>query len=565
DAFPELGRGSIVAFAEDRADGEGLTVPAELDDAGDGPDPARVAQVVRSRHFITPSVVALIPRHSVLKTTSGKVARQPTRRAWMAGEFPALAIFRSSEPAIATVMDLRARLAALVDVYHIDAGQECTLVDAGLDSIGLVELLLEVQKLLADHGWGDIARAIDARHLAQLTIAELMSLASLLEAAPPGTDDRQQSARALIERIAQDLAAEERAAMSADARRRPPPRDPVPHAGEPAVLLVGSTGFLGPLLLHELLLEGDHPIDVLVRATDAYHGRARVETSLRRAGLWTTELAGLLDRRVRVLCGDLARDGLGLDTSEWRALAGRCRHILHNGADVNYVSSYAELRAVNVKGTEELVRLAGASGAALHFVSSTFIHGWTTKPILFEADHNPEMDGLDFGYSQTKWVAEQLVSSVESQGLTFRIYRPSLISPSARHHGSANDIVVRLLTFMIKHRLAVDNINQVSLVPADAMARDIVTIMLRRQPGNDALHLTASDYYTFADITRLIARMYGYEFEYRDTKTFAGELVRLATRHDPVFPLVDFIARSADRVVAMERKRYDNTQYRRER
>jgi Male sterility protein len=64
----------------------------------------------------------------------------------------------------------------------------------------------------------------------------------------------------------------------------------------------------------------------------------------------------------------------------------------------------------------------------VHFISSTFIFGWTLKGYLVETDNNDEMAGLDFGYAQTKWVAEQLVLSAQAMGLDVRIYRPSLIS-----------------------------------------------------------------------------------------------------------------------------------------
>jgi len=69
-------------------------------------------------------------------------------------------------------------------------------------------------------------------------------------------------------------------------------------------------------------------------------------------------------------------------------------------------------------------------------VSSTFIYGWTVKARLFETDNNPEMENLDFGYAQSKWVAEQLVLAAQQHGLDARIYRPSLISASTNGVGS---------------------------------------------------------------------------------------------------------------------------------
>jgi len=40
------------------------------------------------------------------------------------------------------------------------------------------------------------------------------------------------------------------------------------------------------------------------------------------------------------------------------------------------------------------------------------------------------MAALDFGYAQSKWVAEQLVFAAGRQGLNVRVYRPSFITAS---------------------------------------------------------------------------------------------------------------------------------------
>src|SRR5204863_436037 len=102
-----------------------------------------------------------------------------------------------------------------------------------------------------------------------------------------------------------------------------------------------------------------------------------------------------------------------------------------------------------------------------HHISSTFIFGWTAKGTLAESDNNNEMANLDFGYSQTKWVAEQLVFAAERQGLRVRVYRASLISASTQGVWERNDVAVRLLVFMINHGVAALTRNQISFLPAD--------------------------------------------------------------------------------------------------
>jgi hypothetical protein len=69
-------------------------------------------------------------------------------------------------------------------------------------------------------------------------------------------------------------------------------------------------------------------------------------------------------------------------------------------------------------------------------------------------------------------------------------------------------------------------------------------------------------YYNLTDITRILSERYGYRFTYHDIPSFADEVNRRCTPQDPLYPLVDFITRSADKITAMRDKRYDNTQYR---
>jgi len=89
---------------------------------------------------------------------------------------------------------------------------------------------------------------------------------------------------------------------------------------------------------------------------------------------------------------------------------------------------------------------------------------------------NENMELLDFGYSQSKWVAEQVVMDARRRGLATRIFRPALVSPSVTGGGNNFDIAVRLVAFMVNHGIGVDALNQVSFVPADITANNIVAI-----------------------------------------------------------------------------------------
>ena len=168
---------------------------------------------------------------------------------------------------------------------------------------------------------------------------------------------------------------------------------PASGTGPPTdILVTGATGFFGAFCLESLLRTTTMTCHVLVRAGDAAHGLNRIRAALRRAGAATPLLDEALRRRVRVVCGDLAAPRLGLAPDAWDALAGTTQAVFHCAALVNYNLTYDALRAANVEATRELLRLAAARvRKTFHFVSTTFIFGWTTLPLLLEHDDNAAM------------------------------------------------------------------------------------------------------------------------------------------------------------------------------
>jgi thioester reductase-like protein len=180
--------------------------------------------------------------------------------------------------------------------------------------------------------------------------------------------------------------------------------------------------------------------------------------------------------------------------------------------------------------------------------------------VLYETDANGDMDRLDFGYSQTKWVAEQKVLDAARYGLGTRIFRPSLITPSVTGGGNI-DITIRLLAFMIKHGIGVDTLNQVSFVPADVAANNIVAIANQSRTVGGTFHVTRDEYVNMVDVTNIISACTGRRFDLFPLRDFVPEVIRRCTRDDLLFPLLDFLVGSVDNISAMESKRYDNSSY----
>jgi thioester reductase-like protein len=261
------------------------------------------------------------------------------------------------------------------------------------------------------------------------------------------------------------------------------------------------------------------------------------------------------------LCGDVARPRLGLSPDEWDRLSTEVDAVVHNAALVNYVLNYDALKPHNVDGTRELLQFSFARRRkTFHFISSTIVFGWTSYGVLAEAETNDSMSALDFGYSQTKWVAEQLVLSAEKQGLDVRIYRPAFISPSSDGAGSRSDIAILLIAFMINHGIAVRSANQVSFLPADHVADNVARLCAHGTAGQ-TYHVTTGGYHTMMDITRVLTVKYGYRFRYFDIPEFVAEIRRRCTERDGLYPLLNFIERSHAKVAVMQHKRYHNEHY----
>lgn len=561
----------------------GVTVLAEPQRTDALPDPASMALAIRAVCGLLPDALHLVAPGSVAMTTSGKIARAETRALFEADKIALLASWRNDAASLspdgelgATPESWRGAVQRAFARQGI-ASDSVALADLGIDSLALTEIQLELEDMLRRFGSGALAEALDAQLLQRLSQRSLLAALAGLDHGP---DTGEQAAMAALDQLRNSLDDAIAARMLED-RARPlqgigdsapaPLLSPLPapqaisspDGPRRAILLTGVTGFFGPFLLAELLCQGDDQLLVLVRAPDPGAAMARVEAALRRARLLTPALGAQLHARVRAVCGDLALSSWGLAPAQWQALAHGVDEVFHNGACVNYVMTYEAMRGANVEGTRTALRLARDSGArCLHLVSSTFIFGWSAKGVLLESDCNAGMEALDFGYAQSKWVAEQQVLAARANGMDVRIYRPSLISVSTQGAGDTNDVALRMLAFMIRHGIAVDTPNQLSIVAADVIAHNIVGISRLAQAPAVPLHVTADRYYSMTALTRVIERDFGYRFRYYDIPHFIDQLNLCCSASDPVYPLLDFFNRSADKIAAMQLKRYSSSAYR---
>jgi len=254
-----------------------------------------------------------------------------------------------------------------------------------------------------------------------------------------------------IAAVQADLPAVLREDSLLDSDIKPPPKAKIRSLKEAdTVLLTGATGFLGAFLLNDLLESTSATIVCLVRfanpsESDVSAGVARMRRNLIDLGLWSDAMM----ERVEILPGNLERKRLGLSSDKFAELAARIQVVVHAAATVNLVYPYAALRAANVGGTREILRLACLSGATVQYVSTNGVlppsasgDGWPEDAMIW-VDAVPEK--IPDGYGQTKWAAEQLVYEAGRRGLPVRILRAGTISGhSASGAANAWDLLTAL-------------------------------------------------------------------------------------------------------------------------
>jgi thioester reductase-like protein len=481
-SHPELRCSCVAAFAVERGGDEQVVVVAEVkrrhwSEPGDLTGIAEaIWTAVAADHQVEPATVALICPGSLAKTSSGKLRRRLIRETWLAGGFEVLyswerpselPVLRTDAPALRGEGPTNEVLPALLDCVERALGPgarafsgDDRVLDLGLDSLRLVQLMLAVEERLG--------RSLPFARLA--ANPTLHDLALRLTGDPDGTGQHV------------DLWSE----ATLDAEIRPPAGSMPPVGGARKILLTGATGFLGAYLLRELLDRTEAQICCLVRADNEQAARFRLRQNLIDYGLWRDQDAP----RIYLVLGDLGRPLLGLGEDRFAALASDVDVVYHNGAWLNFVHPYQGLKSVNVDGTREVLRLACQSRAKpVHYVSTAgvFYGAAYDGRSIGEAEPLDHPDGLELGYLQSKWVAEQLVWEAAQRGLAVSVYRPGWIFGDSRS-GRANDedFFGRLVRGCIQLGKAPRVGYRWHGAPVDDVARAIVTLATGLGPSDRA-------------------------------------------------------------------------------
>lgn len=241
-----------------------------------------------------------------------------------------------------------------------------------------------------------------------------------------------------------------------------------PSAETRTVLLTGANGFLGRFLclgwMEQVAPLGGKVI-CLIRAGNDEAARKRLDDVF--CNGVDADLEGhyraLAAKHLEVLAGDIAEPNLGLSPQQWERLANEVDHIVHPGALVNHVLSYANLFGPNIFGTAELIRLALTKRQKRFDFVSSLAAAYRTDTSRGNNEDSPLLeictlsDSYADGYGASKWANEVTLHSANRRyGLPINIFRGDMMMPHSVYKGQINvpDMFTRMLYSVVMTQLA---------------------------------------------------------------------------------------------------------------
>jgi len=268
------------------------------------------------------------------------------------------------------------------------------------------------------------------------------------------------------------------------------------------IFLTGATGFLGTVLLNDLLMRG-YTVTALVRAHQGLSASDRLKSRMLDydPGFPWDRFNG---RNLFAVEGDTTQLFFGMSKDLYDRCAASTDVVIHNAACTALETDWKILEAINIGGTREAIEFASHTHAkSLVHVSSAYVAGERTG--VAREDELLMTEGFRNGYERSKAIAESEVRDAAASGrIQFLIVRPSIIVGDSQsgymcpnHHFF--DLIFRLLTIrrMIRNktedcrfRIPGDPNATKNFVPVDHVAELISLLLETDAAWGKAFHLT---------------------------------------------------------------------------
>ncbi len=302
-----------------------------------------------------------------------------------------------------------------------------------------------------------------------------------------------------------------------------------------SILLTGATGYLGAHILERLAAVPDAHIYCLVRGSDASKSRQHLKDVL--TFYFGVAACAAISQRVTVIKGDVSLDGLGVGDE----VVGCLRNVdtvIHSAAITDHVGQSARFEQTNVSGTRRVAALAEALGATMLHISTVSVSG---TRYLGDVSRTGEFTESSFYigqnyddnvYTNSKFLAEEIVLGAIEKGLNARIFRVGVLTGTLdgrfQMRPEKNAFANRVKTLMEIGCVPIGTLGaRVEMTPVDACADAILTLARLEGSQQPIYHVYNTNVMTVGDLVTLLEQN-GHAISVISDSEFMQEMTRLS-------------------------------------
>lgn len=258
------------------------------------------------------------------------------------------------------------------------------------------------------------------------------------------------------------------------------------------VLLTGVTGFLGVHVLESLIKNGVEKVYCLVRKKNNANVEERIKKQLEY--FFESENLQEIKRKLVIVEGDITNRYIFVNDEEYERTVDNITTVINCAACVKHFGNFEKFMAINVKGTENLIRFCEKNNKELIQISTLSVSGnlieggqiiqkGVESDAVFDETKMYIGQNLDNVYVYTKFLAEKAVLDKVAEGkikakiirvgnLTGR-YRDGKFQPNVNENAFSNRVKT-----MVELKMMPENMLDLYLemTPIDYTADAIVNI-----------------------------------------------------------------------------------------
>ena len=275
------------------------------------------------------------------------------------------------------------------------------------------------------------------------------------------------------------------------------------------ILLTGATGFLGAHMLCDIIKNTNANVYCLIRDKENVDAKTRLINKLK--FYFNNELLEYIDKRIKVINGDITKENLGLDKESYNSFGYKIDLAIHSAAIVNHYGKKEIFELVNVTGTNNIIEFCKDFKVKLNYISTISVSAdfVMNKNITEEFNEHSLYIGQTYKrniYVRTKFEAEYNLYKEMQNGLDVAIYRLGNIT-ARRKNGKfqendyQNAFLNRILS-LIKLGKTTQELLQYKfdMSPVDECSNFITQIMQYENSYNRVFHIINNNQITLKEL-----------------------------------------------------------------